>query len=452
MSTRFYLRRYFVAEQELAARAIRLFKRNVDKITPIIDDLKCDQPKAVEMACTSGFSLLHGLPGSGKTTVMRRCIQSYDAAGMKGVILCPTGKAAKRADEVLSTGNCQFKNRPKCLTIHRGLEWSPQEGRFLRGPENYLDADYVWMDEGSMAGLMIANSLFGAIDPERTRLNISGDPYQLPSVDPGNVLHDFINCRVIPAVELTHVFRQGANSGISFNASRILNGDLPVHTDPRTSEKFTDFFFTPSDDLEKTAARIVEFVVEKIPQKTGLNPLTEIQTLSPGKKSAVGTDELNKRLRDALNPAKKDQPSWRGFRVGDRVINRKNIFTLGIVNGDVGTVKELGKSGMLVDFGLGAGNDGKGLVEIESEAGDNIYLSFCFTIHSSQGSEFPCVVMPLHKTHYQLLYRNLVYTGWTRARQFCYTLGEFDALSTAISNPVTEKRQTGLQALLRRAA
>jgi exodeoxyribonuclease V alpha subunit len=452
MATRFYLRRYFVAEQELAARTIRLLKRSVDKITPITDDLKGDQPKAVEMTCTSGISLLSGYPGTGKTTTMRRSIQSFDAAGMKGLILCPTGKASKRADEVLSTGNCEFKNRPKCLTIHRGLEFSPQEGGFKRNPKNYLDVDYVWMDEGSMAGLSIANSLLAAIDPERTRLVISGDPFQLPSVDPGNVMHDLIMSQVIPGVELRTIFRTGPNSGIAYNAARLLQGELPSHTHHDTGDKFQDFFFTPSNDVEQTKAKIVDYIVNKIPSKMGLDPLKDIQALSPGKKSAVGTVDLNNALRDALNPPKKGQRTYRGFRVGDRVINRRNIFNLGIVNGDVGMVKDVTTSGMLVDFGPGAGADGKGMVEIGGENGDDIYLSFCFTIHSSQGSEFPCVVMPIHKSHYQLLFRNLVYTGWTRARRYCFTLGDPEALSLAINNPVTEKRVTGLQALLRRAA
>jgi exodeoxyribonuclease V alpha subunit len=449
MTTRFYYPPMYAAEREIAAHLHRLLANPCDKLTGVTDTLKGDQPRAVEMACRYRASVLYGRPGTGKTTTVASVIQSYDKAGLKGLVLSPTAKAAKRAAEVIRAIEDKLSNVPECMTIHRGLEFNPRLNKFMRNAEDPLDVDYVVGEEWSMADVPIAAEFLGAIDPLRTRLLFLGDPYQLPSVGPGNVLHDMINSRVIPRVELKTIYRTGANSGIAYNAGRILEGEMPIKDNPETGEQFSDFYFVHREKPEQTAEFILESVRDKIPRQRGFDPITDIQVLSPGKKSEVGTTALNKRLRDVLNPGK---DVYKGFRLGDKVINRKNNMALGVVNGDVGKVVEIGRSGVTVDFGPGAGNDGSGVVEFSEDkewSGDSLFHAYCFTIHSSQGSEFPAVIIPCHKSHYKLLFRNLIYTGMTRAKKLSCIVGDINALRHAIETSVTDKRITGLQEWLK---
>jgi exodeoxyribonuclease V alpha subunit len=445
MSQLLYTPATFAAEHEFAARLGRLLSTAVDRVDPVTDGLKYKQPEAAALCCSQPVSILYGRPGSGKTTTIRRIVESFDAQGMKGIVACPTAKAGKRADEVINDPNLSaLSSHPDCMTAHRLLKYSADK-EFNVNDDKPLDIDYLIGDEWSMAGLHLANNLLSRIQPGRTRLIFVGDPYQLPSVDPGNVLYDLIKSGVVPQVELIDVLRQGKDSGIVHNAGRVLEGKPLAKIDPKTGEAFEDFFFVPREDPNITFNSIMEYVEKKIPDSRGFNNLTDIQVLSPGKKSVVGTQNLNKELAERLNPGKKrDQ----GIAVGDKVINRKNNLALDIVNGDVGIVKEVRQSGYLIDFGPGVGKDGSGLIEISGDNKADIHLAYCFTIHSSQGSEFPVVIIPLHKTHWMLMVRNLLYTGITRAKKLCVLLGEPLALEQCIHNNQTESRITGLQRLI----
>lgn len=441
MATKFYLPEMLAAEHEIAALLARLMRKGCDRIEPDTEGLLYQQPEAVKKACTKPVSILRGQPGTGKTTTLRRVVSSFDKAGMKGVVLCPTGKARKRADEVINGPDENYRNAPVCSTIHRGLEYSMKAGGFQRNYENPLDVDYVVADEFPMSGCLLSRSLFMSIKPGKTRLVLCGDDNQLPSVEPGNVMHDMIKSEVFPDTNLTNILRQGKDSGIAYNSSLMLRGLRPIKEDPKTGERFRDFFFVPRESHGKSVSTFLDYVCDKIPEKYGYDPINDIQVLSPGKKSDVGTKNLNDLLRDRLNPG--GNPGFMGFKVKDKVINRVNNLGLGIVNGDVGFVKEVGKKGMIVDFGVG---------DTQITAGDKVslHLAYCFTVHSSQGSEFPVVLTACHKTHYQLLFRNLIYTAVTRARNLSMVIGEPKAFLGAIERTVVDKRQTGLARLLAR--
>ncbi len=451
MATSFYYPPMYAAEREIAAYIHRLLATPCDKIEPYLEGLKGLQPAAVQMACQHRVSILFGRPGTGKTTTSNCIVRSYDKANLSVLVVSPTAKAAKRAAEVIAAASTHepLQNEVPCMTVHRALKYNKFNGGFEHNHENPLDIDLVIMDEASMADCPLAADFLAAIDPTRTRVVFLGDPYQLPSVGPGNVLHDLINSRVIPRVELTEVYRTGANSGIAINAGNILLGAMPSQVHPTTGEAFKDFFFVPRATPEQTADFIIDSVTKKIPAQRGFDPITEIQVLSPGKKSDVGTTALNKRLREALNPGK---DVYKIFRLNDKVINRKNLPALGVVNGDVGKVIEISPKGLTVDFGPGASLDGGGFVEFKADtenAGDSLHHAYCFTIHSSQGSEFPVVLIPCHKAHYKLLFRNLIYTGATRAKNLSCIVGDISALRHAIETSVTDKRITGLQEWLR---
>jgi len=430
-----YSKKLYVAERETGAMLRKFRLGACDAIAPILDGIEDDQVMAVQTACTNPICIVYGPPGTGKTTTVRRIVQSFDRAGMKGVIATPTGKAAKRSDEVLSTDGVNYIDRPACLTTFRALGFN--QGKYEFNYHNRLPHDYVILEESSMESMEDFRNLLYAIDPSYTRLIIVGDPYQLPSIGAGNILYDLIHSNKIPKIELRKIYRQGANSGIVFNASRILKGMAPLKEDPVTGEKFTDFFFVPTKDEDESMQKITEWVCEKLPAKMGLDSTMDIQPLSPGRKSIIGTDMLNTTLRARLNPS--GRKGFRDFRIGDKVINKKNRYAHGIVNGDVGIVRDLTEHGMEVDFGLEQN------VVIDRDMGDSIYLAYAYTVHGSQGSEYPCCIMPLHRCHYQLLFQNLVYTGMTRGKRMSLIVGDSTAFDHAISNTVTDKRRTGLK-------
>lgn len=445
--TRFYLPQTYANECELAEYVKRLARSSCQKVESYYGSgatsLKAEQPKAVDLACTRSFSLLRGGPGTGKTTTTRKIVESFDRAGMRGVILCPTGKAAKRAGEVInSPSQARLSNPPQCLTCHAGLGWTPQG--FSHNKENPLDVDYVGIDEASMLGLTIANATLSAINPKRTRLFMVGDTNQLPSVDPGNVMHDIVMSGIAPETNLQVLFRQGKDSGIAYNADRMMKGEKLSKFDPRNGEKFEDFFFVNTETPDVSYEKILDYVCNKVEQK-GFDKVKDVQVLSPGKKGGCGTNKLNDALHEALNPGARNAEKWRGFARGDKIINRQNNWSLGIVNGDVGTVLDVGKNGIRVDFGPGSGKDESGKVSIGNNDRVSLHFAYAFTVHSSQGSEFPCVIIPVHRTHTRLLYRNMLYTGITRAKKMVILLGEPQALVRCINNTVVDKRQTGLQ-------
>lgn len=444
--TRFYLPEFYAAERELASLLRPFRKIKVDKLDwqAFADGLFDEQAAALEAAATYPILLLYGVPGSGKTTTVRRIVQMFDAVGMTGLVMAPTGKASKRADEVLTQSGVNFRNRPTCVTSFRGLGYNPTNGEFQYNEENPLDVDYLIMDESSFLGALHGRDIFLAVDPTKTRIILVGDPYQLPSVEPGCVFRDMIDSSRFPAANLATPRRQGKDSGIVYNANRILNGNEPSAFDPISGEQFSDWFFTIRDE-DSFLSTLVDWVAEKIPAKYGFDPINDIQVLSPGKNGVCGTKSINDALRNALNPGKSQ---FRDFRKGDKVINRKTSYNLGIYNGDSGRVVECGNHGMTVDFGPGSGLNGTGIVEITGEQADNVILYFAGTIHTSQGSEYPCQITPLYKTHYKLLSRNLLYTAMTRAKKLSMQLGDPKAMLRCVEFSQTLTRMTGLQEYL----
>jgi exodeoxyribonuclease V alpha subunit len=431
-------------ECSLAEMVAKQMKHGCDEVEPIQGDLDDRQFNAVRNACTKNLSILRGLPGTGKTTSLQQVIESFSGSGMRGVIACPTGKAAKRAYEVVSGLAERGISFPECVTAHRCLGFSGSlegESKFFYNKDNKFDLDYIVLDEFSMAGSGISHALFEAIDPEKTRVVLCGDNNQLPSVDPGAVFRDMILSKCISDTYLTHIYRQGKNSGISHNSARVLRGSELRFTDSE-DRKYNDIFFVGKINEGASFGYLCDIIADKLPQRRGFDRVRDIQMLCPGRKGDVGTIAMNGALRDRLNPG--GQFGYYKFRLGDKVINRKNNYELGIVNGDVGVVKEIGQSGMEVDFGLGAGSDGKGIVKILGDVGANIRLAYAFTVHSSQGSEFPCVVMVLHKSHYRLLDRNMLYTGMTRGKKLVVIVGDQSCVRRCIENNSADRRFTGL--------
>lgn len=397
------------------------------------------QAAAVEAAFTRPLTVLTGGPGTGKTVTLGAVIRLADATGLEVALACPTGRAAKRLSE--ATGQL-------AQTVHRLLEVQPQNGllSFARNEDNPLDADLVIVDEASMLDLLLAYSLVRAIRPG-AHLMLVGDVDQLPSVGPGNVLRD-----VIAAVEgglpnaalirLDAIFRQAAGSYIVDNAHRLVHGQLPVIDDPEA----TDFFLARTDDPARAAELIEQLVCERIPARFGFSS-DDIQVLSPMHRGEAGVAALNTRLQDALNPQWGDlgelKVGERVLREGDRVMQTVNNYAKDVFNGDVGRVLAVNpeEKWLSVDF---EGN----VVSYEAFELEALTLAYAITIHKSQGSEFPAVVVPVLNSHHIMLQRNLLYTAITRARRLVVLVGDPQAISTAVRNDKVLRRHTALAARL----
>ena len=447
-----YTPEQYLAENEIAYYMKRLLKAKVEAVPWITTDLKHKQPDAVVNACTKSVSILTGRPGTGKTTTARMIVKSLVKAGLRGLVIAPTGKAAKRADEVVNKG-ISFVDKITCSTAHTGLEYDGRLGGFAYNRTRKLPFDFVLMDEFSMGGAVIQRDVLEAIQPGKTRLIYCGDPYQLPSVDPGNVAHDMIASGVIPMVELDVVLRTGANSGITYNANRILLGQELGKTDPTTGEDFKDFFFVPKRTELETRDVLIKWICQDLPAKRKFDSLADIQLMCPGKNGVVGTKNMNSVLRSELNRTVGRE--LYGFKVGDKVLNKRNNKKLNIVNGDIGYVKQVvqGQSGshIEIDFGGTSGPHQNGLTPMRGEEMDKVVLAYATTVHSSQGSEFPVAILPTHRCHTMLLTRNLIYTGLTRGQQLGMFVGEPDALLCGIKNTSSIDRYTRLCELLRAA-
>ena len=361
----------------------------------------------------------------GKTTTIQGIIAALEAMGKNILLAAPTGRAAKRMTE--ATGR-------EAKTIHRLLEFTPSGG-FMHDEDTPLDGDVLIVDEASMIDIMLMNSLMKAV-PQRMRLILVGDTDQLPSVGAGNVLRDIIDSGAVPVVRLTRIFRQAMTSRIVTNAHKINQGQYPDVSNGKES----DFFFIKDTDAEHTAAEIVNLVKNRLPKAYGYEP-RDIQVLVPMKNGAAGTKNLNIVLQEAINPVGECITSGAfKYRVGDKVMQIRNDYKKNVFNGDIGFVKEIDTDEhvMTVTFG---GED------VEYEKGDmsELTLAYACTIHKSQGSEYPVVVMPLLMSHYIMLQRNLVYTGVTRAKKLCVVIGDGRAMYQAINNQVVLKRNTRLK-------
>ena len=383
------------------------------------------QLSAIRKAIGSKVMVLTGGPGTGKTTTTLGIIASFETLGQRILLAAPTGRAAKRMSE--ATGK-------EAKTIHRLLEFNPAEG-YGRNDENPLDGDVLIVDESSMIDIILMNSLLKAV-PLSMRLILVGDIDQLPSVGAGNVLRDIIDSGAVPVIRLTRIFRQAQSSRIVTNAHKINQGTFPDISNGRHS----DFFFIKQEDPEQAARDIVNIVKNRIPKAYGYST-NDIQVLAPMQRSVVGATNLNIALQEAINPVG-DSLSRGGFRYrrGDRVMQIRNNYDKDVFNGDIGTVEhvDMEERTLTVSF------DGNS-VEYEDSELDELTLAYATTIHKSQGSEYPVVVMPLLMTHFVMLQRNLVYTGITRAKKICIIVGTTKALAYAIHNMVVLKRNTRLK-------
>ena len=383
------------------------------------------QIEAIRQAVKSKVMVLTGGPGCGKTFTTNGIIRVFES--LKKTVICaaPTGRAAKRMSE--ATGK-------DAKTIHRLLEYKPQEG-FSRNEDHPLSGDVLIVDESSMIDIMLMNSLMKAV-PQKMRLILVGDIDQLPSVGAGNVLRDIIDSGVVPVVRLTRIFRQAQASRIVTNAHKINQGTFPDVSNGKES----DFFFIQQDDPDAVAAEIVNLAKNRIPKAYNYG-IGDIQVLAPMRRGVVGTISLNIALQEAINPVGEciSYGSFK-YRLGDKVMQIKNNYDKDVFNGDIGVVECVNndENTMTVLF------DGKA---VEYEKGDfgELTLAYATTIHKSQGSEYPVVVMPLMMSHYVMLQRNLVYTGVTRAKKLCIIIGESKALSQSIRNMVVLKRNTKLK-------
>ena len=383
------------------------------------------QQAAIQKALDSKVMVLTGGPGTGKTTTTQGIIAAFKARHMSILLAAPTGRAAKRMTE--ATGM-------EAKTIHRLLEYNPMDG-YKRNNENPLEGDALIVDECSMIDILLFYNLMKAI-PSNMRLILVGDIDQLPSVGAGNVLRDIIDSQQISVVRLTRIFRQAQSSRIVMNAHAINAGHFPNIKNGLD----TDFFFINQEDADEMVKLIIGLVRERLPKKYGYPP-KEIQVLTPMQRGTVGAGNLNIELQNALNPT---GPSLaRGgytFRQGDKVMQIRNNYDKNVFNGDIGyiTAVDTNERTLTVTF------DSR-LVEYDITELDEIVLAYAVTIHKSQGSEFPVVVMPVTMKHFVMLQRNLIYTGITRAKKICVLVGTTKALAYAIKQNTVSKRNTKLK-------
>lgn len=383
------------------------------------------QKAAINQALESKIMVLTGGPGTGKTTTTQGIIEAFKARGKQILLAAPTGRAAKRMTE--ATGM-------EAKTLHRLLEYNPKDG-YKRNDENPFEGDVLIVDECSMIDILLFYNLMKAI-PANMRLILVGDIDQLPSVGAGNVLRDIIDSHQIPVVRLTRIFRQAQTSRIVMNAHAINAGQFPNIS----NGKQTDFFFIKAEDADSIPGLIVSLVRDRLSRTYGCNP-KEIQVLTPMQRGITGAGNLNIELQNALNP--KGESLTRGgytFRRGDKVMQIRNNYDKNVFNGDIGYITSVDTN----ERTLSVIYDGK-VVEYDVSELDEITLAYSITIHKSQGSEFPIVVMPVTMKHYVMLQRNLIYTGITRAKKICVLVGTTKALAYAIHNQTVSKRNTKLK-------
>ena len=398
------------------------------------------QRKAIIEAMSNGVMILTGGPGTGKTTVVRALLKIFKGMGMKVALAAPTGRAAKRLSE--STSN-------EAKTIHRMLEMNYDSGSFcfLRDEKNYLDENVIIIDEASMADTPLFCALLKAIKPG-ARLIIIGDANQLPSVGAGNVLRDIIDCGRFATVGLTEIFRQAEKSLIITNAHRINSGEMPV-----LGANDNDFFFLPRKSDAEIAFTVVDLCKNRLPKAYGVEAANGIQVISPSRKGAGGTDNLNLQLQSALNPATKNDSGYphrgRTFRVGDKVMQTKNNYQiewekgsnkgLGVFNGDIGDIIDINAKDRVMTIKF----DDR-TVRYDMSMLDELEHAYAITVHKSQGSEYPIVIIPAYGAPPPLLTRNLFYTAVTRAQKMVIVVGREDIVETMVKSNRQTMRYTCL--------
>lgn len=453
-----YYTPYHVAENNVGRKIVEIsrvqledFEIDIDKIIKTIEgedgiEFAKKQIEAIEESIQNGMIVITGGPGTGKTTIINAIIKIFEDQGLNISLAAPTGRAAKRMTE--TTGI-------EARTIHRLLEYSYMEEGMAFGldEDSPLDTDLLIIDEASMIDILLMNSLLKAVDPG-TRLVLVGDVDQLPSVGAGNVLGDIIQSEAIKVVKLDEIFRQAEESMIVVNAHRINKGEEPL-----LNEKEKDFFFMDQNNSKGIVDIISNLCKERLPNYYGVDPFNDIQVLTPMKKGECGVNALNRELQERLNPKSNDKKEKLVgdvlFRVGDKVMQIKNNYTLewevykdgvleykgeGIFNGDLGIIKDIDEDDRLLKILF----DEEKEVEYTFNQLDELQLSYATTVHKSQGSEFPVIIMPISWAPPMLATRNLLYTGITRAKELVVLVGEQRYLKAMIKNNRITKRYSGL--------
>ena len=440
-----YLAKFYLSETSIVTRMKTLIRtpksiRNIDfdkaikwvqQHLPIT--LAEKQREAIQCAVENKVMIITGGPGTGKTTIINAILKIFSRINIKIMLAAPTGRAAKRMSE--ATGHA-------AKTIHRLLEYSIQKGGFQKNELSPLNCDLMIIDEASMIDTILMHHLLKAIPPGTTFILV-GDVNQLPSVGAGNVLKDIIASGEMQIVELNEIFRQARESLIIVNAHRINNGLLPSFKS--FEQKLDDFYFIEQEDPEAVLRILLELVKERIPRRFGFDPVNDIQVLSPMHKGIVGAGNLNRELQNVLNPGEDGViRGGRNFRVHDKVMQIKNNYDKEVFNGDIGRITRIDTENqeLVISF------DGRDIPYDYSDL-DEIVLAYAVSIHKSQGSEYPAVIMPILTQHFVLLQRNLVYTAVTRGRKLVVMVGTMKALAIGVKNDKTQKRYTYLKHRLR---
>ena len=407
---------------------------DLDKALPWVEQkagktLSPSQREAVRLVLASKVAVITGGPGVGKTSTLDSILRILIAKGVQVALAAPTGRAAKRMTE--QTGL-------EAKTIHRLLEIDPKHGGFSRTEDNPLGCDLLVVDETSMVDVPLMNALTRAIPPHAGLLLV-GDVDQLPSVGPGQVLADIIASERVPVARLTEVFRQAAESRIVVNAHRINHGQMP---EPPKSGEASDFYMVEIGDPEEGVAKLIEIVTNRIPRRFGLDPTRDVQVLCPMQRGVLGARNLNHELQRVLNPnppATVERFGWR-FSPGDRVMETQNDYDREVFNGDLGTVARIDEDegAVIVDF------DGREVAYPYGEL-DTLVPAFATTIHKSQGSEYPAVVIPVVTQHYTMLARNLLYTGVTRGKRLVVLVAQRKAVGIAVRGGNMKRRWTKMR-------
>ena len=387
------------------------------------------QKEAIQSAIENKVMVITGGPGTGKTTIINAVIKIFSRIGVQIFLAAPTGRAAKRMSEV--TGH-------EAKTIHRMLKYSIKGGGFEKNEENPLDCELLIVDEASMIDTILMHHLLKAV-PKQATFILVGDVNQLPSVGAGSILNDIINSQAVPVVELNEIFRQAQESLIIVNAHKINNGVMPSLK--TSGEKLEDFYFIEKEDPEEVLKLIVELTTERIPKRFNFDPIDEIQILTPMHRGVVGASNLNITLQQVLNPREDGiTRGGRNFRISDKVMQIRNNYDKEVFNGDIGRIQNIDTESQEATISF----DGR-TVAYDYPDLDEIVLAYAVSVHKSQGSEYPAVVIPILTQHYMLLQRNLIYTGVTRGKKLVVIIGTKKALAIGLKNNKTRKRYTYLK-------